>query len=61
MLRARYILPLVLPLLLIFVPTVAYLIDVRSGTERGSEGVSIMKDEMKAKRAPGGRRSSYFR
>ena len=31
-----------------------------AATERGREGVSIMKDEMKAKRAPGGRRSSYF-
>src|SRR5256885_5132006 len=31
MLRARYILPLVLPLLLILAPTVAYVIDSRSG------------------------------
>jgi hypothetical protein len=27
-----------------------------TATERGSEGVSIMKDEVKAKRVPGGRR-----
>ena len=27
-----------------------------TATESGGEGVSIMKDEVKAKRAPGGRR-----
>jgi hypothetical protein len=32
-----------------------------TATERGREGVSIMKDEKKAKRAFGGRPSSYSR
>lgn len=32
-----------------------------AATERGREGVSIMKNEVKAKHAPGGHRSSNSR